>query len=159
MSAYDPLLSQEYLRGQGVAAMSLKELLASSRFIFILAGVTSENEGFLDREHLELIKGDAAVLLISRAEVVDFDTFVELAESGRFRAAVDVFPEEPVPAEAPVRASGRIIRTAHLAGGIHDSYRRIRKAMLEDIGQILAGHPPVALQRAEPHQAAMSRSR
>ncbi len=159
IAAYDPWLSPGYLHSYGVEASSLDALLSTSRFLFILAGTTAENEGFLNRGKLELISPDASVILISRAEVVDFDALVELAEAGRFRAAIDVFPEEPVPEAAPVRAAERVLLSAHRAGGIADSYKRIRDAMVEDVRQILAGHPPLAMQRAEPRQAAMSRSR
>ena len=79
--------------------------------------------------------------------------------AGRFRLAVDVFPEEPVPADAPMRRLQNVLFSSHRAGGIWDSYARIREMMLDDIGQILAGHPPLRLQRAEPHQAAAMRSR
>lgn len=157
--AHDPWMSDGYLARFGVAAAPLTELLATSRFIFILAGTTTQNEGFLDRSMLERIGEDAAVILISRAEVVDFDAFVEMAEAGRFRAAIDVFPEEPVPQSAGLRSSRRILFSAHRAGGIADSYRRIRAAMVEDVRQILAGCPPLAMQRAEPRLAAISRSR
>lgn len=157
--AHDPWLSPGYLAGYGVAARPLEALLEESRYLFILPGVTSENEGFLDQAMLERIRPDASVVLISRAEVVDFDAFLDLAQAGRFRAAVDVFPEEPVPADAPCRSFDNILFSAHRAGGMHDSYRRIREAMVDDTRQILAGHPPLAMQRAEPRQAAMSRSR
>ena len=88
-----------------------------------------------------------------------FAAFVELAASGRFRAAIDVYPEEPVPAASKIRSAPGIVYSAHLAGGIEDSYARIRDMMLDDIGQVLAGHPPLRMQRAEPRQAAVMRSR
>ena len=159
IAVYDPWLSDHYLSAQGVRATSLEAVLKQSQFLFILAGVTSENEGFLDREKLSLISHDAAVILASRAEVVDFDGVIELASAGKFRAAIDVFPEEPVPADAAFRNADNILFTSHLAGGLHPSYARIRAMMMDDIRQILAGHPPLCMQRAEPHQAAMMRSR
>lgn len=159
IAVYDPWLSDRYLESQGLQPKTLDAVLADSRFLFILAGVTTENEGFLDRARLERIADDASVVLASRAEVVDFDAFVDLAQAGRFRAAVDVYPQEPVPPDAPFRAFDKILFTAHLAGGIQASYARIRDMMLDDIGQILKGHPPLRLQRAEPRQAAMMRSR
>ena len=69
IAAYDPWLSRRYLETEGIAAAPLETVLAESRFVFILAGVTTENEGFLDRAKLELIGEDAAVVLASRAEV------------------------------------------------------------------------------------------
>ena len=159
ISAFDPWLSDRYLATQGVRAASLENVLKDSQFIFLLAGVTTENEGFINRQKLELIQHDAAVILASRAEIVDFDVFVELAAAGKYRAATDVFPQEPVPKDAAFRQAGNILFTSHLAGGLHSSYARIRDMMMDDIRQILAGQPPLRMQRAEPQQAVMMRSR
>ena len=159
IAAYDPWLSERYLATQGVRAASLESVLTENQFIFILAGVTTENEGFINREKLNLIQQDAAVILASRAEIVDFDAFVEFAAAGKYRAAIDVFPQEPVPKDAAFRQADNILFTSHLAGGLHSSYARIRDMMLDDIRQILAGQPPLRMQRAEPQQAAMMRSR
>lgn len=159
VAVHDPWLSDRYLETQGVVPASLDEVLGQSRFLFVLAGVTSENEGFLDRAKLETIPDDACVILGSRAEVVAFDAFLELAGQGRFRAAVDVFPEEPVAPDAAFRDTPNVLFTAHLAGGLEASYARIRDVMMDDIRQILAGMPPLRMQRAEPRQAAMARSR
>lgn len=159
ISVYDPWLSPGYLNTFGVAAQDLDSLLSKSQFVFILAGVTRENEQFLNRRKLALIPNDASLVLASRAEVVDFDALTEMAQAGRFRAAIDVFPEEPVPKDAPYRHYDKILFTSHLAGGLHASYARIREMMIDDVRQILAGRPPLRLQRAEPAQAAISRSR
>ncbi|MGI9332805.1 MAG: NAD(P)-dependent oxidoreductase [Gammaproteobacteria bacterium] len=159
VTVHDPWLSRRFLEVHGTASADLDTVLGTSRFLFILAGHTSENEGFLDREKLEKIPHDASVVLVSRAAVVDFEAFVDMASTGRFRAAVDVFPEEPVPAQAPFRSAANILFTSHVAGGLHASYERIRDMMLDDIQQILAGYAPLRMQRADPHLAAMMRSR
>ncbi|WP_136659753.1 NAD(P)-dependent oxidoreductase [Nitratireductor sp. XY-223] len=159
ISVHDPWLSDRFLETQNVRPVGLDAVLSESRFLFILAGVTSENEGFLDEAKLALIPGDASVVLASRAEVVAFDGFVDMASKGRFRAAIDVFPQEPVADGDPMRRAGNILFSAHLAGGLEASYARIRDMMLDDVKLILRGLPPQRLQRAEPSQAAMARSR
>lgn len=159
ISIHDPWLTPGYLAGEGCRAAGLDAVLSGSRFLFILAGVTSENEGFLDRARLSLIPEDACVVLASRAEVTDFPVFVELAEAGRFRAAIDVFPVEPVPADDPVRRTRNILLSSHLAGGIRDSYRRISDILADEIPHLLKGLPAQRLQRAEPRLAALQRSR
>jgi len=155
----DPWLTAYYLEQEGVAGADLDTVLTESQYLFILAGVTSENEGFLDRRRLETIQQDASVILASRAEIVDFDALLELGQAGHFRLAIDVFPEEPVPKDATFRKYHKVQFTPHLAGGIWDSYARIRAMMVDDIRQILADHPPLHLQRAVPSQAALMRSR
>jgi len=156
---HDPWLSDGYLRSERVDPVSLDEALSAPQFLFLLAGVTTENEGGLDRRRLGTIRGDATVILASRAEIVDFSAFLDLAAGGRFRAATDVFPQEPVPADDPVRDTPNVLFSSHLAGGLRPSYSRIRDMMLDDIGQILRGMPPLRMQRADPRMAARMRSR
>ncbi len=159
VSVYDPWLSPGYLAEHDCRSESLEEVLDSSKVLFVLAGVTSENEGFLGRAQLERIRPDAAVVLISRAEVLDFEAFVELAGEGRFRAAIDVFPHEPLPRDHPLRRTQRLLLSPHRAGGIPESYARIREMLWEDVELLLAGLPPIRLQRAQAATAGIQRSR
>jgi phosphoglycerate dehydrogenase-like enzyme len=156
---YDPWLSPGFLRERGCDPCSLDDVLRESRVIFVLAGVTAENQGFLDREQLEKIREGSAVVLASRAAVVDFDALVALARAGRFRAAIDVFPREPVPRDDPVRKYEDILLSAHRAGGLRETYALLSEMLIEDIELILAGMPPVRLQRADPRTASLGRSR
>lgn len=159
IAVHDPFLPNGYVEGQGLEPMALDALLQSSRFVFVLAGATTDNPGFLDGAKLALVPDDASVILASRAEVVAFDALLAEANDGRLRVAVDVFPEEPVPGDASSRTTKNALFSAHLAGGMAASYARIRAMMLDDVTQILNGRPPVHLQRAEPCMAAMARSR
>ncbi len=159
LMVHDPWLSDGYLRSEGLEPVALETALSQSDVLFLLAGVSSENEGFLDRALLETIRRDASVILASRAEIVAFDAFLQLAGDGAFRVAVDVFPEEPVPADSACRSVANVLFSSHLAGGLNASYARIREAMLDDIAQILKGLPPLRMQRADPKLAAKMRSR
>lgn len=159
LMAYDPWLSDGYIRAEGLEPVSLEIALSRSDVLFLLAGVTTDNEGFLGRSLLQTIRQDASVILASRAEIVDFDEFLELAAAGAFRAAVDIFPQEPVPANSSYRAVPNVLFSSHLAGGLNASYARIRETMLDDIGQILKGLPPLRMQKANPKLATKMRSR
>ncbi|MDQ1301822.1 MAG: Hydroxyacid dehydrogenase, partial [Chloroflexota bacterium] len=103
IQAHDPWLTDAYLRKQGVSPVSLDALLATSRVIFVLAVPTASNKALLDRAKLCLIPADAVFVLLSRSHVVDFDALTDLLLAGRFRAAIDVFPQEPLPADHPIR--------------------------------------------------------
>ncbi|MFA3918815.1 NAD(P)-dependent oxidoreductase [Ruegeria hyattellae] len=159
LMVHDPWLSDGFLRSEGLEPVSLETALSGSDVLFLLAGVTSDNEGFLGRPLLETIRDDATVVLASRAGIVEFNDFLALAGAGAFRAAVDVYPEEPVPDDSQIRTTPNVLFSAHLAGGLHASYARIREMMLDDIGQILKGLPPLRMQKADPKLAAKMRSR
>jgi phosphoglycerate dehydrogenase-like enzyme len=153
LSVYDPWLSAGYLRSQGVEPAALEELMASSRVIFVLAAPTAENRALLGRELLERVRPDAVLVLISRAHVVDFDALTELVLAGRFRAAIDVFPTEPLPPDDPIRSAPGAVLSAHRAGSVAEGLREIGRMVVDDLEAVLAGMPPQRLQRAEPELA------
>ena len=155
---HDPWLPDSLIIDNHCLPVGLDELLASSRVIFILATVTDENEGFLGERELSLIQPGSAVILVSRAGVVDFPVFLRFVKEGRFRAASDVFPVEPVPRDDPVRDIEGLLLSAHRTGGIRDALYRIGELVVDDLSLVIAGLPPLRMQAANPETAARYRS-
>ncbi|HMR33689.1 MAG TPA: hypothetical protein PKA13_19675 [Geminicoccaceae bacterium] len=58
-----------------------------------------------------------------------------------------------------IRQTHKLLLSSHRAGGTWHSYGRISAMMMDDVRLMLAGLPPVRLQRAEPRLAVMMRSR
>jgi len=156
---FDPWLPDSYVRDHHCEPASLADVLSKSRVIFILATVTTENEGFIDDKQLALVQPGAAVILMSRAAVVDFKAFVRRAAEGYFRAATDVFPVEPVPPDDPVRRAENMLLSAHRTGGLRDSFFHIGDMAIDDLSLILAELPPVRMQVARRETVARFRSK
>jgi phosphoglycerate dehydrogenase-like enzyme len=150
ISVYDPWLTESYLRGFGVTPGSLEEIMAESDVIFVLAVPTSGNKSMISRRHLELIKPHRVFVLMSRSHVVDFDALTDLVVRGRFKAAIDVFPEEPLPKGHPIRKAESAVLSAHRAGSVEEDLRLIGRMVAEDLEAMNAGLPPQRMQRAEP---------
>lgn len=142
ISAYDPWLGDGYLRSRGVTPIGLEDLLRESQFIFVLAAPSSENKALLGRELLELIRPDAVLLLVSRAHVVDFDALTDLLAQGRFRAGIDVFPEEPMPQDHPIRGIDSAVLSAHRAGSLRDGMWDLGTLVVDDLELLARGLPP-----------------
>ena len=145
---YDPWLPAGFIRGFGCEPCDLDKLLSSSRVIFILAAVTDSNQGFIGRRELGLIQPGSIVLLMSRAEVVDWRAFVAGAAAGRYKAATDVFPVEPVPKDDAVRLQKNILLSAHRTAALRDSFFKIGEMAVDDLELILNNLPPVRMQQA-----------
>lgn len=155
---YDPWLPADVIRAHDCRPAELDEVLSRSRVIFVFASVTTENQGFLGQRELELIQPGSAFLLMSRAAVVDFPALLRQVESGRIKAAIDVFPEEPVPASHPVRRLEGAILSAHRTGGMPEALHQIGRMTVGDAELILRGLPPVLCRRADPSIARRLRS-
>jgi phosphoglycerate dehydrogenase-like enzyme len=146
--AYDPWLPDAVLREHDVLPSTLHDTLESSRFLFVLATVTRESEHLLGPAELDLLPEGARVVLVSRAAVVDHEALLDRVADGRFLAAVDVWPEEPVPAGHRARAMEGLVLSAHRAGGIPPAFTEIGRMVLDDLGLLARGLPPVRMQAA-----------
>jgi phosphoglycerate dehydrogenase-like enzyme len=72
----------------------------------------------------------------------------ERVRDGRFLAAVDVWPSEPVPADSPFRSLDGLVFSGHRAGGIPQAFTEIGDMVLDDLAQVEQGLPPVRMQVA-----------
>jgi phosphoglycerate dehydrogenase-like enzyme len=159
VKVYDPWLPDEVIEAHDCRPASLDELLSTSKVVLMFASVTSENEGLIGKREFELMKPGSLFLLMSRAAVVDFPEFLAQVRSGRIRGATDVFPEEPVSREDPVRSVEGLILSAHRTGGMPEAFHRIGAMMIADMELILRGLPPQLCRRADPAVASRLRSK
>ncbi|TGQ64080.1 hydroxyacid dehydrogenase [Mesorhizobium sp. M00.F.Ca.ET.186.01.1.1] len=156
---FDPWLPPSILIDNGVQPASLDEVLSSSDYVFVVASVTSENQGFLGADAFAKMRKGAAFILLSRAGVVDFSALMAAVKSGHIVAASDVFPEEPLASDHPVRTLPGFLRSAHRAGALDIAFKRMGDMVLEDMELIDRGLPPLRSKRAERETVSRMRSR
>lgn len=159
IKVYDPWLPPSVLLENNVTPAGLEEVLTQSDVVFVVAAVTSENKGFLSGEGFRKMRKGAAFILLSRADVVDFPALMDAVESGHIVAASDVFPEEPLAADHPVRHLKGFIRSAHRAGALDVAFTRMGDMVLEDMDLMDRGLPPMRCKRAERETVSRMRSR
>lgn len=159
VKVFDPWLPNAHLERMGVAPASLDAVLEQSRFVFVVASITTENQHLLNAGNLSRMQPGASLILLSRAAVVDFDAVSKLVRSGAIRFATDVFPEEPVASDDPVRALPHTLFSPHRAGALESALKDIGNRVIEDIGQIANGLPPVSCKRAERETVTRMRSK
>ncbi|RPI09373.1 MAG: hydroxyacid dehydrogenase [Zetaproteobacteria bacterium] len=155
---YDPWLPDRSLAEAGMEPAPLETVLRTSRVLFVLAGATNENRAMLGARELDLLPRGSSLVLVSRASLVDCDALTKKLAAGDIRAAVDVFPEEPVPKSHPLRRLPNVILSAHRAGSLSAAYRLMGEMIVDDVGQILKGLPPIRLQRMERETVGRMRS-
>jgi len=157
--AFDPWLPEAYLRSLGCEPATLDNVLSESQIIFVVAGVTSANQGFLSKAQFAMMRPGAAFVLVSRAGVVDFDAMLDAADEGRIRVATDVFPVEPLPADHRARSVDNVLLSPHQAGALNTVLRNIGALAVTDIEMIARGLPPVMCKLAQPETVGQMRSK
>jgi phosphoglycerate dehydrogenase-like enzyme len=157
--AHDPWIHPNVLRGMGVEPVGADELFSRSRVVFILAATTAENQRAIGARQFAAMKPGSVVVLASRAGVVDFDALLDAAASGRIRAAIDVFPEEPIPPGHRARRAPNTVLSAHRAGNIPEEWTGMGEMVVDDLEMILRGLPPQRCQRASLETVSRFRSK
>ena len=97
-------------------ARGLDDVLATSRLLIVFLPLTGATENLLDGARLAQLPAGAALVNLSRGELVDDDALLEALDSGHLAAAyLDVFREEPLPADHAFWRHPRVRITPHVA--------------------------------------------
>jgi phosphoglycerate dehydrogenase-like enzyme len=138
---YDPYLGDAEAKSLGIACVSLHELFATSDIVSIHAPVTPETKELIRAEHFELMRDGALFINTARAWIVDQPAMLSTLGTGRIRAVLDVFDQEPLPAEDPLRSMDNVFLTPHISGHTAESRLRLVEAIADDIRRFYAGEP------------------
>jgi phosphoglycerate dehydrogenase-like enzyme len=155
---HDPWLPDAVIVEHGTIPASLADVLERSRVVVVLAAATRDNRHFIGAGELARMRPGSKLVLLSRADVVDFAALQDATASGRIEAAVDVFSEEPVAPNDPLRGAAGILLSAHRAGGLDSALKAIGAMVVDDLDLVLRGLPAVRLQCAQPETVGLLRS-
>lgn len=123
-------------------AADLAELLRVSDVVSVHLRLSERSRGLLGEGELRLMKESAILVNTSRAPIVDMAALGDALRAGRIRGAgLDVYEEEPMAVEDPVRQWPRTVLTPHVGYVTEGSYRVAYGDALEDVEAFLAGTP------------------
>lgn len=156
---FDPWMAPSTLEKYGVQPVTIDEILHHSDFIFVMAAVTSENAHFIGRDAFAKMRKGCRFILMSRAEVVDFDAMLDAIAAGHITAATDVWPQEPLPHDHRARTLPGLLKSAHRAGAMDEVFKGMGDMVLEDLTLLDRDLPPQSCKRAERETATKLRSK
>lgn len=141
IKVYDPYLPADAAQELGVEQIELDELMATCDVISVHAPVTDETIGMITADHIRAIRDGAVFINTARAAVIDYDALEAELGTGRFRAALDVFPQEPLAADSPFRQMPNVILTPHMAGWTEEARLRLIETVVDDMLRLWNGEP------------------
>lgn len=121
ISSFAPDVTPESARAAGVhCATSLEELFSESDIIVELAPLNAATKGIVTEKLLRLIRPGGAFINVGRGAVVDEAALLRVAKEGRIMVGLDVYSEEPLRADSPLRGLRNVSLTPHIAGPTTD---------------------------------------
>ncbi|WP_327089992.1 D-2-hydroxyacid dehydrogenase family protein [Nonomuraea sp. NBC_01738] len=143
VTAWSEHLTAERAAEAGVRlAPSMHDLLAASDIVSVHLVLSARTRGLIGAGELAAMRPSAFLVNTSRAAIVDQDALVAALEAGGIAGAgLDVFEQEPLPADSPFRRLPTVLATPHLGYVTRGNYRTYFEEAVADIHGFLAGKP------------------
>ena len=133
--------ARKVLSEAGVKVVSLDELLAQADFVSIHCPLNEQTRNLISTRELALMKPTAYLINTARGALVDTPALAAALRAGRIAgAALDVFTEEPLPAEHnPFVGLDNVVLTPHIGAVTREAAARSRAMPVDNIIAFLEG--------------------
>ena len=118
------------------------QVLAQSDFLLLLLPATRETDNFINAERLGMMKPSAWLLNFGRGHLIKDDDLVAAVKAKKIAGAVlDVFRQEPLPADHPFWTTEGIIVLPHIGGPHPQRDKIVARLFVDNLGRFLDGKP------------------
>ena len=120
----------------------LGEMLPECDYVVLILPHTTETTNMIDEAAFRAMKPSAVLINIARGGIVDEAAMIRALQEGRIAgAALDVFEEEPLPADSPLWAMENVIISPHVAGFTPHYHDRVFGVFSQNLVRFLEGEP------------------
>jgi len=139
ISAFDPFLdATDPAWANATRSDALEPLLETSDVLSLHVPLTDATRGLIGAPEIVRMPRGAVLVNTARGGIVDETALAEALKAGRLGgAALDVFADEPLPADSPLDGVPNLIATPHIAGVTHQSNVRISRITAENVARVL----------------------
>jgi phosphoglycerate dehydrogenase-like enzyme len=132
--AFGRSLTDEMAEADGITRADLDTLLAASDVISIHLRLTPATREMLGSEQIARMKDGVILINTARAQIVAERPFLDALRSGKIAmAGLDVFWEEPLPADHPLKALPNVVMTPHIGYVTEDAMALRYRGMLNTL--------------------------
>ncbi len=146
--AYDPQVAERGLPSgmPDIEFTDLDTVLSESDFVSLHAPNVPETKNMFNRERFAKMKPSAYFINTARGALVDETALIEALENGTIAgAATDVYQQEPLPADHPLRKAPRTLLTPHNAFNSAEAAQAMSVQSAENTLIALRGERPAGL--------------
>lgn len=137
----DPYVPDEVIASFGGTRMEIDDVVSSCDVVVLSAANNEGTKRLLNADRVAALPANTVLVNVARADLVDYDALAERLRNGDLIAALDVFEEEPLPADSPLRSLPNTLLTPHRAGGLIASVQRNIDWLITDLDHVLANEP------------------
>ncbi len=121
--AWSENLTQERCDEVGVTYVNRDQLLERSDFLTVHLKLSDRTRGLIGAEELSLMKPTAHIINTARGPIIDENAMIAALKDGTIAGAgLDVFDEEPLPKNHPLRGMPNVLISPHLGGRTRENF-------------------------------------
>ncbi|TKJ28352.1 D-2-hydroxyacid dehydrogenase family protein [Blastococcus sp. CCUG 61487] len=140
--AWSENLTDERAAEVGVRRVARDELFATSDVVTVHLLLSRRTRALIGADDLARMKPTAVLVNTSRGPIVEQQALLDALHSGRIAGAgLDVYDEEPLPREHPLRSAPRTVLTPHLGYVTRGTYETFYREAVEDVAAWVGGSP------------------
>jgi D-3-phosphoglycerate dehydrogenase len=137
---YDPFVDVADIEEAGGSSVELDELLERSRAVSLHARLSPDTRDMIGAHEISRMSRDSVLVNTARGGLLDYDALCDALESGHLgAAALDVYPEEPVPEDSRILKAPRLVLSPHIAGATKETAQRAARIAAEEVGRYVRG--------------------
>ncbi len=131
--------------GNDIPRLSLDELLRTSDVVSIHLRLSPESTGLLNDERLQMMKPGSVLINTSRGGIVNENALIAALKTGPLSAAgLDVYSQEPLSADSPLRSLNNVVLTPHIGWTVEEVFEEFAQIACTQLQQYLQGKLPEA---------------
>lgn len=131
---YDPFLNEDRARTLDVELASLEDVLRRADVLSIHVPLTDSTAGLIGAAQLAMMKRGALLVNAARGGIVDESALAHALANNRLGgAALDVFEQEPLPADHPLRKIDNLVLTPHLGASTEEAQQNVALEIAEAV--------------------------
>jgi len=148
--AYDPYIKQDAVKDVNVQLVDMDTVLSQSDFVNVSCPLNEKTRHLIGEKELKKMKKTAFIINTSRGPVIDEAALVKaLKENWIQGAGIDVFEQEPTPADNPLLKLENVIVTPHSIALTDEFYITMWELIAQQIRQMIDGEKPATLVNPE----------
>lgn len=118
---------------------SMEEIFSTCDIVTVHSALNQENRGLIGKKQFDLLRDNALFINTSRGDVLIEADLVEALKEKRFRAVLDVYHQEPLPEDSPLRTLPNVYAIPHMAGPTLDRRQMITTALVRETARFFEG--------------------
>lgn len=139
---HDKYLSPEQAQAAGATLASFDDVMRNADFISIHTPLTNETRHMVNAEAIRKMKKTAYLINVARGAIIDTVALAAALMDGAIAGAgIDVFEQEPLPADHPLRSAPNTILHPHVAWYSEESLAQLQASAGEEVARVLRGEP------------------